>query len=325
MDTATTPQRYYAPPAEVDREPAPYQPVGRHTAAPQHRQPQSQAAYSRDGPGGLPDGVGVETTHRNIVVCTSANGGIGLSVSAAVIARRLTERDLSCALLDADFDTGGLDVLLGIEGEHGTRFETLDAPLGRLDGEALNRELPVWDNVRVLASNPWNGAVPDWWQTQAAVRALAESNRVLVVDAGRGDLLTGMPELGPSAQLVLVELTVLGLARAKRHIAVLKRWMRANQSSGDATASASAGDHPRRLMLLGIEPRGVSGRAGVVSLDEASDYLGRPIRARLRANAKLCSDVLSGLGIRALGRTDSRAIDVVCDWIDDLMAGGDAI
>lgn len=306
-------------------------------------------AYGRDGPNGLPSGVTVATGCRNVVVCTAASGGIGLSVFASIVARRLAEREWSCALIDADFSGGGLDVLLGVENESGIRFETLDAPLGRLDGEALNRELPVWDGVRVLASNPWHGkAPPDWWQTQAAVRALSEANRTVLIDAGAGDLLDSMPELAAAAQLVLVELSVLGLARAKRHIAEVEHRMASCDTPGSRSPDVhqtdvssahrsssirrkrSARPHARHagqsnLLIIGAQPRGAARGADVVSLEEAADYLGRPLAARVRAEPRLCSDVLSGLGIRMVDRANGRVADEVCDWIDGLFVGGDAV
>lgn len=291
-----------------------------------HPEATPQASYGRAGPGpnNLPSGVTVATACRNIIVCTSASGGLGLSVTAASIARRLTERDLPSALIDVDFRAGGLDVLLGIEGEPGTRCETLDAPLGRLDGNALSHELPEWDGVRVLASNPWSGEPPDWWQTQAAVRALSDVNRALIVDAGRGELLETMPELGGAAQIVLAELSVLGLARAKRHIATLQRWMALHEPL-PAKRSTNRSYSRDQLIVIGIQPRSTVRNTGVISLPDAAEYLGHPVSGRIRTDSKLCADVLSGLGIRALSRSNRRAIDGICDWIDELLsgAGGD--
>ena len=51
---------------------------------------------------------------RNTVVFSSASGGAGTSVFAAMVAWRLAQRKLQCALVDCDFAAGGIDVLLGI-------------------------------------------------------------------------------------------------------------------------------------------------------------------------------------------------------------------
>ena len=40
--------------------------------------------------------------------------------------------------------------------------------------------------LRVLPYDPWSARQPDWWEVQAAIRALAETNDVVIVDAGQG-------------------------------------------------------------------------------------------------------------------------------------------
>lgn len=89
------------------------------------------------------------------MVVGSAVAGVGASTLAALLARELTERGCKSVLVDADLNGGGLDVLLGVEDEDGSRFGDISAPLGKVDGKALLRELPVWDGVPLLACNPW--------------------------------------------------------------------------------------------------------------------------------------------------------------------------
>lgn len=113
---------------------------------------------------------------RNTVVFSSASGGAGTSVFAAMVAWRLAQRKLQCALVDCDFAAGGIDVLLGIENEPGLRFQTVDIPLGKTEGAALNGELPQWERVGVLASQPWNGSDPEPWTVSAVLEALAQAN-----------------------------------------------------------------------------------------------------------------------------------------------------
>lgn len=118
----------------------------------------------------------------------SASGGCGLSVTAACYARTLASVGLRCALVDLDFDGGGLDVTLGLEGEHGLRWSGVDAPLGRIDGDALVRELIDWNGIAVLPADPWNKEAPSWWHITAALGALCEVCDVVVVDSGRMSL-----------------------------------------------------------------------------------------------------------------------------------------
>lgn len=120
-----------------------------------------------------------------IVEFDSASGGCGLSVTAACYALTLASAGLRCALVDLDFDGGGLDVTLGLEGEHGLRWSGIDAPLGRIDGDALVRELIDWNGIVVLPADPWNKGAPSWWHITAALGALCEVCDVVIVDSGR--------------------------------------------------------------------------------------------------------------------------------------------
>ncbi len=156
-----------------------------------------------------------DTSFHNIVTMTSGHGGVGLSVMASMLAWTLARREHSCALIDADFVAGCLDLLLGVEREPGLRFSQVDAPLGRIEGDAMNHELMMWEGVRVLPYDPWSARQPDWWEVQAAIRALAETNDVVIVDAGQGGLIETVPDLRSGMQVIAAELSGMGLARAK--------------------------------------------------------------------------------------------------------------
>ena len=143
-----------------------------------------------------------DTSFHNIVTMTSGHGGVGLSVMASILAWTLARREHSCALIDADFVAGCLDLLLGVEREPGLRFSQVDAPLGRIEGDAMNHELMMWEGVRVLPYDPWSARQPDWWEVQAAIRALAETNDVVIVDAGQGGLIETVPDLRSGMQVM---------------------------------------------------------------------------------------------------------------------------
>ena len=70
----------------------------------------------------------------NVVIVDSVVAGVGASTLAAILARELNERGLKCVLVDADLQGGGLDVLLGVENEDGSRRGESSAPLGTIDG-----------------------------------------------------------------------------------------------------------------------------------------------------------------------------------------------
>ncbi|WP_240542185.1 P-loop NTPase [Bifidobacterium sp. CP2] len=239
----------------------------------------------------------------NLIVFTSPSGGVGTSTLTALIALTLHSRDLRCALLDADLDGGGLGVLLGIEHEPGLTLQDLDAPLGRIEGEALGQELPHWEDMGVLAHTPWRGNAPEWWELEAAAQALGETNDVVLVDAGRGRTLEETPLLAGSRRIVLTELSVLGMVRAKAHIAAIGRH---------------GGDAP---LLVGADPQGAPRRsaADALSTADAIAYLDDDVLGPLRCAPALCADLLAGLGIRAVPRRNRRVCEAIAVHITEAL------
>lgn len=225
-----------------------------------------------------------EPAPLNVVVVGSAVAGVGASTLAALLARELTERGCKSVLVDADLNGGGLDVLLGVEDEDGSRFGDISAPLGKVDGKALLRELPVWDGVPLLACNPWRSENPQSWEIQACIRALAQVKDAVIVDAGQWRGLDDIPELAQATHITVVEMTVLGLARAK--VAMKSRGTAERQKHGH---------------IVGVEPRGVARGRGVTTLEETENYLGHSLAAVVKPDAKLCGELLDGLG--CAGRT----------------------
>ena len=181
----------------------------------------------------------------NVVVIDSVVAGVGTSTLAALLVRELSERGLKCVLVDADLQGGGLDVLLGVENEDGSRFGEISAPLGNIDGKALLRELPIWDGVPLLSCDPWKTENPHSWEVQACIHALSQVRSVVVVDMGQWNGLQDLTELRKAIRITVVELTVLGLARAKANL-------RAHHGSiGEHDAATQ-----EREFLVGVQPRG---------------------------------------------------------------------
>ncbi|WP_240951065.1 cobyric acid synthase [Bifidobacterium olomucense] len=239
-----------------------------------------------------------DTALHNIVTMTAGHAGVGSSVLAAMLSWELANRGLRCALVDVDFTSGCLDLLLGVEREPGLRFNEVEAPLGQIEGEALHYELTAWEGVRVLPYHPWDGQTPEWWEVQAALRALAQTNDVVIVDAGQGELVEAIPELRDAAQLMVVELSVLGLARAKAHRNRLVAWKCATPD------------------VVGIEPRGAPRGRGNVGIGEAEDYLAAAVLGPVRPSVTLCGDVLEGLGIRTVPKGSRKTVDALADLVE---------
>ena len=245
--------------------------------------------------------------HSNLAAFSSPSGGVGLSTLLALTALTLHQKHVQCALLDADLSGGGLGVLLGIEHEPGLSMQDLDAPLGHIEGEALNLELPHWERMPVLAHTPWRGDNPDSWQMQAATQAMCEANQVVLADVGRAQVWQSSPELALAQQVVAVELSVLGLARAKAHLAALRRVRE--------SFAGSAASKPRSPIIVAMEPRGAPRRsaATTVATAEAIAYLGADILGPVRHTPALCSDILEGLGIREVPRRNRRVVGALAE------------
>ena len=247
----------------------------------------------------------------NLVTCVCPSGGAGLSVTASLLALSLGDRGRSCALVDADCMAGGLDVLLGIEREQGMRMSGIEAPLGKIEGEALVQELPCWQNVRVLGSDPWNGGAAQWWEVQAAIDALVQTQDVVVVDAGRGACLDQIPALARSPMLMLVELTVLGLARARSMMKTIAR-------------TRGRGNDPEALWLLGMHPRGSPQRSRRIGVAQAADYLGHEIVAALHPRTALAGALLDGVGIAKVPREYRRTFEALANGVEAVIGRGAA-
>lgn len=198
------------------------------------------------------DNGGDSRQHADILVFGSANAGCGVSVTAACCARMLAQEGARCALVDVDFEAGGLDVTLGVEDAPGLRWNAITTPLGRMDPEALMRELVDWDGVALLASDCRQTQVPPWWNVAAALDALAQCCDVVIVDAGRGGIARalkrgGLGGVSPVANGVPQALGVnsaLGMPGANR----------ANMMSGANVAAAVTGAAVDRSRQAALSP-----------------------------------------------------------------------
>ncbi len=240
---------------------------------------------------------------NNVVAVESAVSGVGVSTLSALLARNLAQSGIACALIDADLQGGGLDVLLGIENEDGTRFGDINTPLGNVNGKALLREMPQWDGVPVLSCDPWKAGNPQSWDVRACIRALSQVRDAVVVDASQRIGLQEVAELNQCARIVVVELTVLGLARAKTMLCA------------SAQSHSKIGGSANRMLLVGAEPRGTLRKRGITEVREAENYLECNIAAVIQPDPHLCSEQLEGLGLRNPNKSTAKAIRTCTDFV----------
>lgn len=118
-----------------------------------------------------------------VVVILGASGGAGASTLAAAIAMRGRHAGRRVVAVDLRPFGGGLDVTLGAEQEPGLRWEDLVGIDGGADGAAILERLPRADRVPVLSFGREAVARPDIGVVTAVLSALAETDRLVVIDA----------------------------------------------------------------------------------------------------------------------------------------------
>jgi secretion/DNA translocation related CpaE-like protein len=145
------------------------------------------------------------------------SGGVGASSLTAAIA--------ACAglavLVDLDVHGGGIDVLLGIEKDPGTRWSGLHSDGGRIDPGEVSEALPRWGEISVLSCDREELPAAAVGSVLVAARALGP----VVVDLGRS-VSTARDVALADCDLVavVVRATVPGVAAAARVVARLQRW-----------------------------------------------------------------------------------------------------
>ncbi|BDR55353.1 hypothetical protein KIMH_14640 [Bombiscardovia apis] len=247
------------------------------------------------------------------MVFLSACAGAGLTTLLVMCALTLRERGHACALMDMDVEAGGMDVVLGLEADSGLRLSDVEAPLGRIDSAALDHELPKWEAMSVLSCDPWNGATPQWWDVEAALGALGRGHELVLVDAAGGQCMGQVGLLAGQPCVLLVELSVLGLARTR---VLLRRLAQGMEREDEAMGKlGERGGIAGKVLLVGIEPRGFKG-APPVSQAEAEEFLGRSFLGCVRPQAQLAADVLAGMGIERPPRAYRKPLAALAERIE---------
>lgn len=261
------------------------------------------------------------------VAFDSPSGGVGTSMLAAMCALELARREasLSCALADCDFTAGGLDIMLGLEAESGLRWSGIRAPLGRIEADLLMTELPRVESLALLAADPWTAPAPGWWEVDATLRALQGACDYLLLDRRptmprqllKDTKSPGIPgatadagmSIAVDAEVVLAELSVMGLARARA-------WLTASEEQSTG-----------RPVVIGVEPRGLGSgtRRHAIERTEAEDYLGHALTGVLRYDRAFHRSSLDGLGIATVPRRMGKVVVAVVDEIMRLRAAMGAV
>jgi secretion/DNA translocation related CpaE-like protein len=129
-------------------------------------------------------------------------GGAGASTLAVALALTAAEAGAGALLVDADPCGGGLDLLLGAEGEDGVRWPDLTGLRGRVSGTSVLAALPESRGVHVLAASRETPAEVPGEALMAVVQSVREAGLPVVVD---------LPRTGSSGTAVLDEADLLAL------------------------------------------------------------------------------------------------------------------
>ena len=152
---------------------------------------------------------------------------------------------------------------------------------------------------------------PQSWEVQACIRALSQVRSAVIVDVGQGNGLQDLTELRQAIRINVVEMTVLGLARAKAN-------MQSQRNPSDPIGEHDVATQEREF-LVGMQPRGTIRDHGVTATEEAAEYLDCDIAAVITTDAKLCSELLEGLGLRKPNRANAKAIATLADLIQEAL------
>jgi secretion/DNA translocation related CpaE-like protein len=216
--------------------------------------------------------------HRpaRLVAVVGAAGGAGTSVVAAALARAWRRRGPAATLVDLDVPGAGIDVLLGVEDERGSRWSDLADARGTVDGVALLATLPRWGAVPVLSGSRHDPRPPADDVVLDTTTALLRAGERVVLDVPRAPAWTASNRsllAAADAVALVVPLTVPGVAGAV-----------------STTAQLAAAGAPRPTVVArGPAP----GRVDPAGLARA---LGRPVDVVVGWDPRLAAAVELGAG-----------------------------
>ncbi|MDY6996763.1 MAG: septum site-determining protein Ssd [Actinomycetota bacterium] len=195
-----------------------------------------------------------------VVAVLSGRGGAGASVFAAALACTATES----LLVDGDPWGGGLDLLLGGEGQPGLRWPDVAVAGGRLNYPALRDALPGRQRVRVLSG----GRVFPEGRSSNDIDAVALN---AVIDAGSRGGVTVVCDVArqPTAAVETA------LAAADLVILITPADVRSCAAAAATARWAVAGNPNTGLVVRGPAPGGLTRH-------DAARIVGLPVLAAMR-------------------------------------------
>ena len=209
-----------------------------------------------------------------VVGVIAGRGGAGASVFATALAHTADD----ALLVDADPWGGGIDLVLGCEGQTGLRWPDLTLQGGRLSYSALRDALPQRHGVRVLSGSR-TGSDIDAAPLGAVLDAGSRGGATVICDLPRRS--TGAVELVLDVADLVVVIAPADV-RSCAAAAAIAPWV--------SSANPNAG-----VVVRGPSPGGLRSA-------EVAQIVGLPLLAAMRAQPGV-ADALERGGLRLRGRS----------------------
>jgi secretion/DNA translocation related CpaE-like protein len=167
--------------------------------------------------GKLADAMEGENGDARVVGVIGGRGGAGASVMAAALSVTAARRGLSVVLVDLDPLGGGLDLILGAEGDGGLRWPDFADSKGRLAARAVHAQLPCRHGVPVLSWDRGDLLTIGPEATNAVLGATRRASELVVLDLPRWpDVIAEDAMSLCSSVLLVVPTEVRAVAAASR-------------------------------------------------------------------------------------------------------------
>jgi secretion/DNA translocation related CpaE-like protein len=248
----------------------------------------------------LADGAEGESRNGIVLAIAGAGSGSGASTFAVTAALAGAARGLRTLLVDADPSSGGIDLLLGLEGEPGTRWPDLQNARGRIRAAELAGSLPSTQGVAVLSAGRMSADAPTADVVSTVLDAGERGFDLVVADVGRALHAASFAVVARSRQVLLVTSNhVASVAAAARLSRLLEPSAAAVGVVVRLDGSGVSDEAIRSVLPLGILGRlprsvGLAGRADDGDPPSLRDAYGR-------ACANVLDDLLAF--IRPIGRS----------------------
>lgn len=215
-----------------------------------------------------------------LIAVVGAKGGAGASCLAASIAQGYQTRGERVALVDLDTAGGGLETLLGIEGEPGARWPEMVAALGEVDGAGLVAALPCWGEVPVLSAARQSPSVPADEVVLDICAGLLRNGETVVLDLPRVAAWT------PAIKALLADANQVYLVTPASVTGV----------AGAVAVAATVSDLATRRRGPTCEVVLRTRRGSTSHADEVAGLVGWPVVAHFRDDRDLAAGLELGAG-----------------------------